>query len=209
MKIALINDTSQCGKNALIYKALKKVCDKYNYEVINLGMKDEKDSPITYVEEGIMAAILLNSGIVDFVVTGCGTGEGAMMALNSFPNVYCGLITDPTSAYLFSQINGGNAVSLAYAYNFGWGSEITLENIFNELFREQIGGGYPKERAESERNNREILKKVKSVTTRPLTESLKDIDKTLLEHISKNDTFIEILKQNNKNEYLKILGVKW
>ena len=36
----------------------------------------------------------------------------------------------------------------------------------------------------------------------------KDIDKTLLEHISKNDTFIEILKQNNKNEYLKILGVK-
>lgn len=208
MKIALINDNSQCGKNALIYKALKKVCDKYNYEVINLGMKDEKDSPITYVEEGIMAAVLLNSGLVDFVVTGCGTGEGAMMALNSFPNVYCGLITDPTSAYLFSQINGGNAVSLAYAYNFGWGSEITLENIFNELFREVSGGGYPKERAESERNNREILKKVKSVTTRPLPECLKELDKTLLEHISKNDTFIEILEQNNKIEYLETLEIK-
>ena len=209
MKIALINDNSQCSKNALIYRELKKVCDKYNYEVINFGMKGENDNPITYVEEGLIASILLNTGIVDFVVTGCGTGEGAMMALNSFPNVYCGLITDPTSAYLFSQINGGNAVSLAYAYNFGWGSEITLENIFNELFREAVGGGYPKERAASERNNREILTKVKGVTTRPLVESLKDIDKTLLEHISKNDTFIEILKQNNKNEYLKILGVKW
>ena len=106
MKIALINDNSQCSKNALIYKELKIVCDKYNYEVINFGMKGENDNPITYVEEGLIASILLNTGIVDFVVTGCGTGEGAMMALNSFPNVYCGLITDPTSAYLFSQING-------------------------------------------------------------------------------------------------------
>ena len=205
MKIALINDNSQCSKNALIYKALKKACDKYNYEVINLGMKDEKDSPITYVEEGIMAAVLLNSGVVDFAVTGCGTGEGAMMALNSFPNVYCGLITDPTSAYLFSQINGGNAVSLAYAYNFGWGSEITLENIFNELFREPIGGGYPKERAESERNNREILKKVKNVTTRPLLDSLNDVDTELIFHICQNEVFIKTLKDASCFDYLEAL----
>lgn len=205
MKIALINDNSQSSKNALIYKALKNVCDKYNYEVINIGMKDENDKPITYVEEGLIAAILLNSGAADFVVTGCGTGEGAMMALNSFPNVYCGLITDPTSAYLFSQINGGNAVSLAYAYNFGWGSEITLENIFNELFRETIGGGYPKERAESERNNREILKKVKNVTTRPLLDSLKDIDKELIEHICQNEVFMKSLEEASCFDYLEVL----
>lgn len=205
MKIALINDNSQSSKNALIYKALKNVCDKYNYEVINIGMKDENDKPITYVEEGLIAAILLNSGAADFVVTGCGTGEGAMLALNSFPNVYCGLITDPTSAYLFSQINGGNAVSLAYAYNFGWGSEITLENIFNELFREPIGGGYPKERAESERNNREILKKVKNVTTRPLLDSLKDINKELIEHICQNEVFMKSLEEASCFDYLEVL----
>ena len=205
MKIALINDNSQSSKNALIYKALKSVCDKYNYEVINIGMKDENDKPITYVEEGLMAAILLNSGAADFVVTGCGTGEGAMLALNSFPNVYCGLITDPTSAYLFSQINGGNAVSLAYAYNFGWGSEITLENIFNELFREPIGGGYPKERVVSERNNREILKKVKNVTTRPLLDSLKDIDKELIEHICQNEVFMKSLEEASCLDYLEAL----
>lgn len=205
MKIALINDNSQSSKNVLIYKALKSVCDKYNYEVINIGMKDENDKPITYVEEGLMAAILLNSGAADFVVTGCGTGEGAMLALNSFPNVYCGLITDPTSAYLFSQINGGNAVSLAYAYNFGWGSEITLENIFNELFREPIGGGYPKERAVSERNNREILKKVKNVTTRPLLDSLKDIDKELIAHICQNEVFMKSLEEASCLDYLEAL----
>ena len=205
MKIALINDNSQSSKNALIYKALKSVCDKYNYEVINIGMKDENDKPITYVEEGLMAAILLNSGAANFVVTGCGTGEGAMLALNSFPNVYCGLITDPTSAYPFSQINGGNAVSLAYAYNFGWGSEITLENIFNELFREPIGGGYPKERAVSERNNREILKKVKNVTTRPLLDSLKDIDKELIAHICQNEVFMKSLEEASCLDYLEAL----
>lgn len=205
MKIALINDNSQSSKNALIYKALKSICDKYNYEVINIGMKDENDKPITYVEEGLMGAILLNSGAADFVVTGCGTGEGAMLALNSFPNVYCGLITDPTSAYLFSQINGGNAVSLAYAYNFGWGSEITLENVFNELFREPIGGGYPKERAVSERNNREILKKVKNATTRPLLDSLKDIDKELIEHICQNEVFMKSLEEASCLDYLEAL----
>ena len=205
MKIALINDNSQSSKNVLIYKALKSVCDKYNYEVINIGMKDENDKPITYVEEGLMAAILLNSGAADFVVTGCGTGEGAMLALNSFPNVYCGLITDPTSAYLFSQINGGNAVSLAYAYNFGWGSEITLENIFNELFREPIGGGYPKERAVSERNNREILKKVKNVTARPILDSLKDIDKELIAHICQNEVFMKSLEEASCLDYLEAL----
>lgn len=205
MKIALINDNSQASKNALIYKALKKVCDKYNYEVINIGMKDENDKSITYVEEGLMAAILLNSEAVDFVVTGCGTGQGAMLALNSFPNVYCGLITDPTSAYLFSQINGGNAVSLAYAYNFGWGSEITLENIFNELFREKIDGGYPKERAESERNNREILKVVKNITTKPLLESLREIDKSLIQHICQNEEFINTLKKVSNFKYLEAL----
>lgn len=205
MKIALINDNSQSSKNALIYKALKSVCDKYNYEVINIGMKDENDKPITYVEEGLMAAILLNSGAANFVVTGCGTGEGAMLALNSFPNVYCGLITDPTSAYLFSQINGGNAVSLAYAYNFGWGSEITLENVFNELFREPIGGGYPKERAVSERNNREILKKVKNVTTRPLLDSLKDIDTELIAHICQNEVFMKSLEEASCLDYLEAL----
>ena len=47
----------------------------------------------------------LESGAVDFVVTGCGTGQGAMLALNSFPGVLCGHITDPTDAYLFAQVN--------------------------------------------------------------------------------------------------------
>ena len=208
MRIALINDNSQASKNAVIASSLQRVCDKYNYELINMGMFDENDNPITYVEEGLMAAILLNSGAVDFVVTGCGTGEGAMMALNSFPNVYCGLITDATSAYLFSQINAGNAVSLPYAYNFGWGAEITLTNIFDNLFKEKMGGGYPKERAVSEKNNREILKRLKSHTTKGLLASIPDIDKDLIEHIKKNQKFIEIMRKYGNKKYIEVLNIR-
>ncbi len=208
MRIALINDNSQASKNAVITSSLQKVCDKYNYELINMGMFNETDNPITYVEEGLMAAILLNSGAVDFVVTGCGTGEGAMMALNSFPNVYCGLITDATSAYLFSQINAGNAVSLPYAYNFGWGAEITLTNIFDNLFKEKMGGGYPKERAVSEKNNREILKQLKSHTTKDLLASIPDIDKDLIEHIKKNQKFIEIMRKYGNKKYIEVLNIR-
>ena len=80
-----------------------------------------------------------------------------------------------------------------------------MENIFNELFREPIGGGYPKERAVSERNNREILKKVKNVTARPLLDSLKDIDKELIAHICQNEVFMKSLEEASCLDYLEAL----
>ena len=133
MKIALINENSQASKNEIIYKALKKVSDKHSFEVYNYGMENAEEPNLTYVQAGLLAAILINSKAADFIVTGCGTGEGAMLALNSFPNMLCGHIVDPTDAYLFSQINAGNAVAIPYAKGFGWGSELTLENIFEKI----------------------------------------------------------------------------
>ena len=81
MRIALINENSQAAKNEIIFKALKKVADEKGYEVDNYGMYSAEDkASLTYVQNGILAATLLNSGAADFVVTGCGTGEGAMLA---------------------------------------------------------------------------------------------------------------------------------
>ena len=102
MKIALINENSQASKNKIIFDALKEVADKYGYEVYNYGMENSEENNLTYVQAGLLSAILINSKAADFIVTGCGTGEGATLALNSFPNVLCGHITDPTDAYLFS-----------------------------------------------------------------------------------------------------------
>ncbi|MDE7100919.1 MAG: RpiB/LacA/LacB family sugar-phosphate isomerase, partial [Anaeroplasmataceae bacterium] len=83
MKIALINENSQASKNELIYNTLNKVVTKYGHTVDNYGMVNAEDKPFTYVQNGLLAGILLNSGAADFVITGCGTGSGAMLACNS------------------------------------------------------------------------------------------------------------------------------
>ena len=84
MKIALINENSQAAKNALIEATLRKVVEPMGHEVVNYGMYAADDAAqLTYVQNGILAAVLLNSGAADYVITGCGTGEGAMLALNS------------------------------------------------------------------------------------------------------------------------------
>ena len=74
MKIALINENSQAAKNEIIYNTLKEVADQKGYEVYNYGMYGkENESQLTYVQNGLLAAILLNSKAADFVITGCGT----------------------------------------------------------------------------------------------------------------------------------------
>ena len=84
MKIALINENSQAAKNEMICATLKSVVEPMGHEVFNYGMYSAEDThQLTYVQNGILAAVLLNSGAADFVITGCGTGEGAMLACNA------------------------------------------------------------------------------------------------------------------------------
>lgn len=203
MKIGLINENSQCTKNNIIYESLKR---KVSHEIINFGMK-EGDNNLTYVQVGLLGAILLNTGCVDFIVTGCGTGEGAMMSMNSFPGVTCGLVETPLDAYLFSQINAGNAISIPFAKGFGWGSELTLDYIFEKLFSSPFGGGYPIERREPEQRNKKILDEVKKVTHKKLIDILKEIDQDFLYETINRESFINYYFDNNNDkevsEYLK------
>ena len=164
MRIALINENSQAAKNEMVYNTLKKVAESKGHTVDNYGMYAADDAAqLTYVQNGILAALLINSGAADFVVTGCGTGEGAMLALNSFPGVLCGHVVDPSDAYMFMQINDGNAISLPFAKGFGWGAELNLTYIFEKLFEGEPGGGYPKERVVPEQRNKKILDGVRKV----------------------------------------------
>lgn len=203
MKIALINENSQASKNKVIYEALKKVADEKGYKVFNYGMENPEENNLTYVQAGLLAGILINSKAVDFIVTGCGTGEGAMLALNSFPNVLCGHIVDPTDAYLFSQINAGNAISMGYAKGFGWGSELTLVNIFEKLFENEFGGGYPKERVEAEQANKKILDKVKQITHKDMLTILKEIDKEFLYQTINREQFKKYFFDNAEDGEIK------
>ena len=204
MRIALINENSQAEKNGLIYRSLKKVADTKGYEVDNYGMYSAEDeNTLTYVQNGILAAILLNSGAADYVVTGCGTGEGAMLALNSFQGVICGHVCDPSDGYMFAQINDGNAVSLPFAKGFGWGAELNLEYIFEKLFSEQSGQGYPRERVVPEQRNKKVLDVVRENNFKNLLTCLKGLDQELVASSLKGDQFKELFFVNCRDESIR------
>ena len=203
MKIALINENSQAAKNAVIENALKKVVVPMGHEVVNYGMYSADDTAqLTYVQVGILSAILLNSGAADYVITGCGTGEGAMLACNSFPGVICGHVEDPLDAYTFAQINDGNAIAIPFAKGFGWGGDLNLEYIFEKLFCEESGQGYPRERAVPEKRNKKILDEVKLSTYRKLTDILPDLDQELVKGSVAGAKFADLFFASCKDEEL-------
>lgn len=204
MKIALINENSQAAKNSTIEAALKKVVEPMGHQVFNYGMYAADDeAQLTYVQVGILAAVLLNSGAADYVITGCGTGEGAMLACNSFPGVICGHVEDPLDAYTFAQINDGNAIALPFAKGFGWGGDLNLEYIFEKLYAEESGQGYPRERAVPEKRNKKILDEVKTVTYRDLGSILKEMDRELVKGALATKGFAEFFWDNCRDEELK------
>lgn len=210
MKIALINENSQAEKNTMVFNVLKKTVEPMGHEVVNYGMYSSKDeAQLTYVQVGILSAVLLNSGAVDYVVTGCGTGEGAMLACNSFPGVICGHVVDPSDGYMFAQINDGNAIALPLAKGFGWGAELNLQYIFEKLFGCESGQGYPTERAVPEQRNKRILDTVRACAFRPLVSILKDLDQDLVKGAVSGPNFAEYFFEDCRNdelaEYIKEL----
>lgn len=193
MRIALINENSQAAKNGIIYEMLKSVVEPMGHTVDNYGMYSSDDKvQLTYVQVGLLAGILINSGAADYIITGCGTGEGAMLALNSFPNVICGHVVDPSDGYMFSQINDGNAVAMPFAKGFGWGSELNLKYVFEKLFDGESGQGYPKERAVPEQRNKKILDDIKKITYKDMLSILKEVDQVFLKEAISGEKFKEL-----------------
>ncbi len=102
------------------------------------------------------------------------------MSLNMYPGVVCGYCIEPTDAYLFLQINNGNALSIPYAKGFGWGAELNLNNIFTRAFGSPKGMGYPDGRKEAQNRNADLLFEVKKQVAKPLVEALKAVDPELV-----------------------------
>jgi len=207
----MINEFSQAAKNDLVVSVLKEVVEPMGHTVYNTGMTTA-EAPLqlgepgylTYLNIGVQAALLLNSGAVDFVVTGCGTGQGALMACNMMPGVVCGYCIEPSDAYLFLQINNGNALSIPYAKGFGWGADVNMKNIFNIAFGSPKGMGYPNEpgRKESQNRNAAKLVEVKAAVAKPLVEALSAMDQDIVKK-SLTPRFLECFFAGCKDEELK------
>jgi ribose 5-phosphate isomerase RpiB len=200
MKVAVINEVSARNKNPEIIAALKKT----GVEISNVGMTPEEAAvELTYIHTGLMAAVLLNLGAVDMAVGGCGTGEGFLISAMQYPNVFCGLIVEPLDAWLFSQINAGNCISLPLNKGFGWAGNINLEYIFEKLFADKAGRGYPTERAVSQAESRAKLNNISAIAHRDMKTILKEIDENITSAIFKHAPFVELIKGKCVNSELQ------
>ncbi len=167
MRIAVINETSAANRNADILAAL----EGRGHEIINAGMTVTGAKPeLSYIHTGLMTAILLQLNRVDFVVGGCGTGQGFLNSAMQYPGVFCGHILTALDAWLFMQINGGNCISLALHQGYGWAGDVNLRFIFDRLFSVERGAGYPAHRAVPQKEYRDKLTRVSGMTHRPLAE---------------------------------------
>jgi ribose 5-phosphate isomerase RpiB len=204
MRIAVINEFSACAKNGDILAAIEASVP--GAQIMNAGMSEPGQEPqLTYIHTGLLAGILLGAGWCDFVVGGCGTGQGFAVSAMQYPGVFCGLILEPLDAWLFSQINGGNCVSLALNKGYGWAGDINLKYIFEKLFCDPVGGGYPVVRAESQAQSRARLQTLSEKAHRPLAEILEDIPDEIWAPILRHRPFMDIVNQNEQSDIAKVI----
>jgi len=169
MKIALLNEISAAGRNGDILAAL----EGRGFEVLNLGNTDADDpNPLLYTHTGLMSAVLIHAGLADFIIGGCGTGQGYLNAVLQFPGMFCGHLLTPLDAFLFARINAGNCVSLVLNQGYGWASEVNLRLVFDELFTPETGGGFPPPRREPQARGRAMLEGISQASHRTLPEIL-------------------------------------
>jgi ribose 5-phosphate isomerase RpiB len=190
MIIAVINETSAADKNADILSALQG----RGHAVINVGMVKSGDKPeLTYIHTGLMAAILLNLKRVDFVIGGCGTGQGFLNSVMQYPGITCGHITNPLDSWLFTQINAGNCISLALNQGYGWAGDVNLCFIFDRLFSVEPGIGYPPHRKESQRASRLMLDQISQLTHRPMADIIPTLPENILRTVLNYPGFLDLI----------------
>ena len=192
MRIGVIVPSTQSAKNKFLVNAVREA--QSEAEVFNLGCFSNEDEQYSYVEIALTIALLLHKKVVDFVVTGCSSGQGMMLACNAMPGVLCGYIPTPQDAYLFGRINAGNAVSLPLGLGFGWAGELNLRYTLKALFDGPFGTGYPAEHAERKIRDTLLLKQLKAKSQKEMAEFLAAEDKELLAKVYGNKNVQAMLK---------------
>ena len=198
MKIAVIQASSQAEKNELLYNTVKKYAS--GSEAINFGCRKNEEEKYSYVEISVLIGLLLGSEAVDFVITGCSSGQGMMLACNSMPGVICGYAPSPTDAYLFVQINNGNAISLPLGEEYSWSGYDNFDKTIARLFSEPFGQGYPKEEADRKLKDTDLLKKIRRDSQVDILELMKTFDESTLEKILRKKDVLEFIQKNGNGK---------
>lgn len=204
MKIAVIQATTQINKNDLLFQATQHAAGAEN-EVINFGVF-KTDPTLSYVQVSLLVGLLLNTKAVDYVITGCSSGNGMAIACNSLPNVICGYLPTPSDAYLFGRINHGNCASLPLGLNFGWAGELNLQFTLEKLFDGPMNTGYPQASAQRKVYDTNMLQRIKQLSQTNLMTIIDAMNRDFMAPIyQKDDVFSTIFETSSDNDLIRQL----
>lgn len=193
MKTGVIQASSQRDKNELLYRLTADAAAAGGGETVNPGCFPEERETYSYVDIALEISLLLSAGAVDFIVTGCSSGQGMMLACNSLPGVLCGYVQNPQDAFLFGRINGGNAVSLPLGLNYGWAGELNLQYTLEKLFSGSFRTGYPPGDAARKRRDAERVKALGRLAKRPALEVWRSLDEETVRRALSRRAVVECL----------------
>lgn len=207
MRIGVIQAYSQRDKNPVLFSGVREAVPP-EYQVVNFGVNPGSTEEISYVTVAVCVCLLLGSGAVDFMVTGCSSGQGMMLACNSLPGVMCGYIKDSSDAFLFGRINGGNAVSYPLGLGWGWNGDLNFRDTMRALFSGGFGCGYPPQDAKRKRHDMQQVRMLNTSCRKPLTQALLDMDRPLLLSALRCSTVYEYIKENASDQKLAELLIQ-
>jgi ribose 5-phosphate isomerase RpiB len=209
MKIAVIQASTQIDKNSLLYEETKRATQHLNADVYHFGVTDLEEN-FSYIQIALCIGLLINTKSLDYVISGCSSGNGMAIACNSLPNVICGYLPTPNDAYLFGRITRGNCASLPLGLNFGWAGELNIRFILEKLFEEPLDIDYPKEAATRKLQDANTLKMVKKYGQTNMMEILTNLPTSITRPIFvKRDLMEFILQNGEENELLKFCREKF
>lgn len=203
MKIALILEKSQISKMDILLKILKNL--PFKKKIFNIN--EEKKNIYNFIHVGIISSLLINTKSVDYIITGCSTGQSMLMSLNIHPGLFCGYCDNIIDAFLFNKINNINAISLSLNKGFGLGSLIKLKTILEILFNNKNKGvGYPKNQQINTIEQYLQLNKLKfDIINNNLFKYYNNLNKLIFYQCIDNKNFLKCILKNSKNKLLSKL----
>jgi hypothetical protein len=114
-----------------------------------------------------------------------------------YPGVFCGHIQNSLDAWLFTQINGGNCISLALNQGYGWAGDVNLRFIFDRIFSVERGGGYPPHRAAPQKAFRETLENLSELTHQSFAKIIDVLPNDILFPVLAYPGILEIIDVEN------------
>ncbi|KRK51790.1 hypothetical protein FC97_GL000584 [Companilactobacillus kimchii DSM 13961 = JCM 10707] len=197
----MIQASSQIKKNQLLYDSTRSAVEKDD-EVINFGVYPQEET-LSYVQVALLVGLLINSDAIDFVITGCSSGNGMNIACNTMPNVISGYLPTPSDAYLFGRINYGNCVSLPLGLNFGWAGELNISYTLAKLFNGPMNTGYPQGEALRKQWDAKLLLEIKRSESINMIDIMEKLDEEVLKPIWQKQDVLNYVIENGNNQKLR------